>query len=72
MPSKLKRLRVKLVRSPIGCPKDQKETVRAMGLNRLGKVVTLPNNPSVRGMIRKVQHLVTVEEETTETVKRGD
>ncbi|MGQ9463496.1 MAG: 50S ribosomal protein L30 [Candidatus Fervidibacter sp.] len=57
MPSK-KLLQVTLVRSPIGCPKDQKATVKAMGLNKIGKTVVLPNNPSVRGMIRKVAHLV--------------
>ncbi len=57
MPSK-RLLQVTLVRSPIGCPKDQKATVKAMGLNRIGKTVTLPDNPSVRGMIRKVAHLV--------------
>lgn len=57
MPSK-KLLQVTLVRSPIGCPKDQKATVKAMGLNKIGKTVVLPNNPSVRGMIHKVAHLV--------------
>lgn len=51
-------LQVTLIRSPIGCPKDQKGTVKAMGLNRIGKTVTLPDNPSVRGMVRKVQHLI--------------
>ncbi len=51
-------LQVTLVRSPIGCPEDQKRTVKAMGLNRIGKTVTLPDNPSVRGMVRKVAHLV--------------
>jgi len=49
---------VTLVRSPIGCPKEQKATVKAMGLNKIGKTVTLPDNLSVRGMILKVAHLV--------------
>ncbi len=65
MPSK-RLLQVTLVRSPIGCPKDQKATVKAMGLNRIGKTVTLPDNPSVRGMIRKVAHLVQWRELSTE------
>ncbi|MER3500774.1 MAG: hypothetical protein IMHGJWDQ_001941 [Candidatus Fervidibacter sp.] len=59
-------LRVTLVRSPIGCPKDQKATVKALGLNKIGKTVTLPDNPSVRGMVRKVAHLVRWEEVTEE------
>lgn len=59
-------LRVTLVRSPIGCPKDQKATVKALGLNKIGKKVTLPDNPSVRGMVRKVAHLVRWEEVTEE------
>lgn len=59
-----KLLQVTLVRSPIGCPKDQKATVKAMGLNKIGKRVILPDNPSVRGMIFKVAHLVRWEEVT--------
>ncbi|GBC99266.1 50S ribosomal protein L30 [bacterium HR17] len=58
MPAHRQLLRVTLVRSPIGCPKDQKATVKALGLNRLGKSVVVPDNPSVRGMVRKVAHLV--------------
>lgn len=58
MAASQRRLQVTLVRSPIGCPKDQKQTVKAMGLNRIGKTVTLPDNPSVRGMVRKVAHLI--------------
>jgi len=65
MPAK-KLLQVTLVRSPIGCPKDQKATVKAMGLNKIGKTVTLPDNPSVRGMIRKVAHLVRWQEVAVE------
>lgn len=65
MPSK-KLLQVTLVRSPIGCPKDQKATVKAIGLNKIGKTVVLPDNPSVRGMIRKVAHLVKWQELVSE------
>jgi len=63
---------VTLVRSPIGCPKDQKATVKAMGLTRLGKTVTLPDNPSVRGMVRKVAHLVKWQEVTEEGRRKDD
>ncbi len=51
-------LTIRLVRSPIGCPKRQKETLRAMGLTRVGKTVRLPANKSVMGMVKAVQHLV--------------
>ena len=42
--------------------KDQTATCRATGLRKIGDVAVLPDNPSVRGMIFKVKHLVTVEE----------
>ncbi len=54
-------IRVKLTKSPIGNPKDQKATVAALGLRKMGAVVVLPDNDSVRGMVFKVKHLVTVE-----------
>ena len=57
-----KKLRVTLVKSPIGNPNRQKLTVRALGFSRLNETVTHPDNPSVRGMIYKVRHLVRVEE----------
>jgi large subunit ribosomal protein L30 len=53
MPEKLK---VTLTRSPISCKWDQKRTVRALGSSRV-----LPDNPAIRGMVRKVHHLVTAE-----------
>jgi large subunit ribosomal protein L30 len=56
------RLRIKLVRSPIGYSVRQKRTVRALGLRKLNQVVEQPDNPSVRGMIFKISHLVSVEE----------
>jgi large subunit ribosomal protein L30 len=57
-----KTVRVTLVRSPIGYTKDQKETVLALGLRRIRQTVEHQDNPAVRGMIRKVIHLVQVEE----------
>ncbi len=56
------KLRVKLVKSPIGYPKDQKATLRALKLTRLQRVREFPDHPAIRGMIRKVSHLVQVEE----------
>ncbi|NUP98527.1 MAG: 50S ribosomal protein L30 [Armatimonadetes bacterium] len=56
------RLRVTLVRSPIGRQEVQKRTVRALGLRRLHQQVEHDDNPAVRGMINAVRHLLTVEE----------
>ncbi|MDD5807327.1 MAG: 50S ribosomal protein L30 [Eggerthellales bacterium] len=53
-------VRVKQVRSAIGCPADQGKTLKAMGLGKIGRVVELTDNESVRGMIFKVKHLVEV------------
>lgn len=55
-------VKIKLVKSPIGYSKDQRATLEALGLRKLGKVVEKDNNSSIRGMIRKVQHLVLLEE----------
>lgn len=55
-------LRITLVRSPIGYPVRQKETVRAIGLNRMHQTVEQLDSPSMRGMIAKISHLVEVEE----------
>ncbi len=57
-----KTLRVTLVRSPIGFTKDQKATVRALGLHRMHQTVEQPDTPAVRGMLTKVIHLLKVEE----------
>jgi len=56
------KLRVKWVKSAIGYSKDQKATVRALGLRKLQQTVEHDDQPAIRGMIRKVIHLVQVEE----------
>ncbi len=56
------KIKVKLVKSVIGCPKDQKDTVVALGLKKLNSEIVKEDSESVRGMIFKVKHLVTVEE----------
>ena len=48
--------------SPIGRPKDQRETLKGLGLNKMNRTRTLEDTPSVRGMINKVAHLVRVVE----------
>ena len=55
------KLRVTLVRSPIKRPETQKRTVRGLGLHKLNQSVVHEDSDSIRGMIRKVQHLVSVE-----------
>lgn len=57
-----KKLLVTQVKSGIGCPADQKATVRALGLKRINHTVEQSDSPAVRGMIFKVKHLVKVEE----------
>ena len=56
------KLRITWVKSGIGYAKDQKATVRALGLHRLHETVEQADGPAIRGMVRKVQHLVRVEE----------
>lgn len=55
------KLKVTLVRSTIDRLATQKATVKGMGLKKLNQSVVLEDTESIRGMIRKVQHLVTVE-----------
>ena len=57
-----KKLRITLVKSPIGAVPKNKKTVEALGLRKLNKTVEMPVNEAVRGMIRQVRHLVKVEE----------
>ena len=57
-----KTIKVEQVVSSIGKPKDQIATLVGLGLNKLHRVSELEDTPSVRGMIKKVQHLVKVSE----------
>lgn len=56
------KLKVTQTRSVIHRPKDQKKTVRALGLHRIRDSVIKEDRPDIRGMIAKVAHLVRVEE----------
>ena len=56
------RLKITLVKSPIGAIPKQKATVEALGLKKVNKTVEMPDNDAVRGMIWHVRHLVKVEE----------
>ena len=57
-----KRVRVTQVRSQIGFDRRQRATLRGLGIQRMHQTVELEDTPQVRGMIRKVVHLVQVEE----------
>jgi large subunit ribosomal protein L30 len=57
-----KKIRITLVKSPIGSPADQKATVRALGLKRMNHTVEQEDNPVIRGMVFKVKHLLRVED----------
>ncbi len=56
------RLKVTQVRSGIGGKANQRETLRTLGLKRLGDVVLKEDRPEIRGMVGTVAHLITVEE----------
>jgi large subunit ribosomal protein L30 len=53
-------IKVKLVRSPIGCKASHRATVRGLGLRKLNSVRELQDTPAVRGMINKISYLVAV------------
>ena len=57
----MSKVKVKLVRSPIGYNGKQRENLRGLGLSRMNQVRELEDTPSVRGMIYKVRHMVTVD-----------
>ena len=59
----MSKITVQQTGSPIRRKKDQRATLAGLGLNRMGRVSTLEDTPSVRGMVAKVQHLVAVVEE---------
>jgi large subunit ribosomal protein L30 len=55
-----KTLKVKLVKSPIGCKQSHRDTVRGLGLRRVNSVRELQDTPAVRGMVNKISYLVLV------------
>ncbi|MFZ0520245.1 MAG: 50S ribosomal protein L30 [Candidatus Acidiferrales bacterium] len=54
-------LKIKWVRSFIGCPRDMRQTVRGLGFRRMQQVLEVQDTPSIRGMIARVHHLVVIE-----------
>lgn len=53
-------IKIKQIKSRIGAPIDQKRTLLALGLRKISQVVEVEDSPSIRGMVRKIHHLVNV------------
>ncbi len=62
MVGKTNTVKVTQVKSPIGRPADQRETLKGLGLNKVNRTRELEDTSAMRGMIKKVAHLVRVEE----------
>jgi large subunit ribosomal protein L30 len=62
MTSTTKKLKITQTRSYIGRPEDQRQTLKALGLRRIRHAVVHNDTPQIRGMVRKVIHLIRVEE----------
>ena len=56
------RLKVTQTRSEIGCKQNQRDTLRTIGLKRIGDVAVKEDRPEIRGMLNTVSHLISVEE----------
>jgi large subunit ribosomal protein L30 len=54
-------IKIKWVRSFIGCPRSMRQTIRGMGFRRMNQIVEKPDTPTIRGMIARVHHLVEVQ-----------
>ena len=54
-------LKIKWIRSYIGCTDDMRQTIRGLGFRRMHQIVERPDTPAIRGMILKVRHLVEVQ-----------
>ncbi|HEY1115641.1 MAG TPA: 50S ribosomal protein L30 [Chitinophagaceae bacterium] len=58
----MKKIKITLVKSPIDRPERQKETLKALGLNKLNATREVEATPQILGMVRKVNHMIAVEE----------
>jgi large subunit ribosomal protein L30 len=55
-------IKIQMIASVIGCPAKQRATVRGLGLRKIRQVVERPDTPAIRGMVKKVPHLVAIVE----------
>jgi large subunit ribosomal protein L30 len=58
----MKKLKITLVKSPIDRPERQKQTLKALGLNKMNATREVMGTPQILGMVRKVEHMITVQE----------
>jgi large subunit ribosomal protein L30 len=56
------KLKIKWIRSFIGCPRSMRKTIRGLGFRRMNQIVEKPDTPTIRGMIARVHHLVEVQD----------
>ena len=56
------RLKVQQKKSTVGCKQNQRDTLRSLGLKRIGDVVVKEDRPEIRGMLQTVRHMIVVEE----------
>jgi large subunit ribosomal protein L30 len=57
------KIKVRMIGSVIGCPEKQRATVRGLGLRRIHQVVERLDTPEIRGMVKKIPHLVAIVDE---------
>ena len=62
MAKKSQTIKIRQVRSPIGRPREQREVLKSLGLRRIRHVVERQDTPAVRGMVKKIPHLVEIVE----------
>ncbi|NMB35451.1 MAG: 50S ribosomal protein L30 [Firmicutes bacterium] len=58
----MKKIKIKLVRSPVGQKPSHRLTIKALGLKRLNHTVEHDDTPQIRGMVARVQHLISIEQ----------
>lgn len=58
----MKKIKITLVKSPIDRPERQKQTLKALGLNKMNATKEVEATPQILGMVRKVEHMIKVEE----------
>jgi large subunit ribosomal protein L30 len=58
----MKKIKITLIKSPIDRPDRQKETLKALGLNKMNATREVEATPQILGMVRKVEHMISVEE----------
>lgn len=53
-------IKIKLIKSPIGRPEDQKRTVKSLGFRKVGQIIEKNDTPQLRGMLNKINHMIEI------------